>query len=327
MASIRRWSRLVGAAVNCALLSGCPAQTGPAKREPSPVQETKRTAAPPDARAQKTQHDPPGTRRVGWGAGEQLTFTVRLFGIDGGRGAISVGEPSWHGARQSLKIRGLSETVPFVSAIQRLREEVVTRVDLHTLTPAHTVTERLRGERRRRIESDFEEPPLVVQYITQDQKTVRHNRRVPPPVFDLLTALYWLRTTELIPGRKLDARVLTGLTLYRVEVVPHPGERMMALGSARETQRLDGTAQEIQDSGLPRPTAPLKFSLWLSADATRIPLRAEGNTKLGPMRAVISSYGPASVPLVIGPPLIQKRWVQHGASTGRRAPLVNPVQK
>jgi hypothetical protein len=249
--------------------------------------------------------EPP--RALPFGAGESMTFSLRLAGIEGGRGALSVGAPRREKGRRTLKLRGLTESVPFISAFRKLREEVVTQIDLAGLHPLHHTSDRELASRRRKIVVRYE-PTRLLQTIERDGQLFRRERVVAAPVFDGASVLFALRAAALPTGARLSLRVVGGPHLYGVTLTVTGPERVLALGRLRDAIRLDGIAQEIDDRGQAvKGERPRRFSLWLGADPLRLPLRAVGDTKLGQAEASLTSFTPARRPLVGRPPRLGSR--------------------
>jgi len=238
---------------------------------------------------------------VAWGGGESMTFSVKLAGVEGGRGAISVGLPRTRAGRRSLKLRSLGETSEFISNFRRIREEDLVHLDLAGLLPLDWSADRTLNNRRRQLTTTFGAGPSIKQVMRQDGKTQEETRRISGgPVLEALSALFALRTARLTPGLRLRRLVLGGLSLYRVEIVVRGPEHIVVRDHPRDTIRLDGVARQIYDDGSDVPKEPpRKFSLWLGQDPARIPYRIRGETKLGSAEAVLTSYHPPRAPLKV----------------------------
>jgi hypothetical protein len=218
-----------------------------------------------------------------------MTFAIKLAGIEGGRGAISVGMPKTRAGRRSLRLRGLSESSPFFSAFRRIREEDLVHLDLGGLLPLEWTSHRTLGERQRKLVTIYGTP--IVQEVLQNGHSRRVLRRIGPPVLEGLSALFLLRSSPLVPGQRAEMRVLGGFNLYRVRLLVHGVDHILVRDRPRQTIRIVGEARQITDDG--REVAgerPRKFSLWLGQDRARIPYRARGDTKLGPAEAELTSY-------------------------------------
>jgi Protein of unknown function (DUF3108) len=238
-----------------------------------------------------------GPRRwVNWGHGEQMTYTVRLAGVEGGRAAISVGRPKQSKGRRTLQLRGLGETVPFISTFSKMSEEVLTTIDLAGMTPLLSKADRkASGKRKDRYIETLYVPSSfkVAQQIKRRGRVARRTRRINRPLHDGISALYALRSLRWPLGASRTFLVLAGNSLYRVELRAAAKERLYTKLGARDTVRLDGIARRIFDNmQLIKRKRPRSLSIWLTSDAARIPVKVVGQTLIGPIEASISSYVP-----------------------------------
>jgi len=238
-----------------------------------------------------------GPRRwVNWGHGEQMTYTVRLAGVEGGRAAISVGRPKRRNGRRTLQLRGLGETVPFISTFSKMSEEVVTTIDLAGMTPLLSKADR-KGSgkgRNRNIESLYVPSSYEVgQVIKRRGRTARRTRHIKRPLHDGISALFALRSMSWPLGARRSLLVLAGNSLYRIELRAAAKERLYTKLGARDTVRLEGIARRIFDNmQLIKRKRPRSLAIWLTADAAQIPVKVVGQTIIGPIEASISSYAP-----------------------------------
>jgi len=236
-------------------------------------------------------------RRVGWGGGERMTYTVSIAGVSGGRVAMAVGKRQRRGS--SLNIRALGEAVPLIASFHRMWEELITRVDLSSLLPISSSSNREVGQKKRRVKTSFGQPLMhngrqVKQDIVLNQKKLQRHRRMRRPCFDPLTALYALRSVPLKPGARMELEILAGMALWRVSLrVNKDPERIYTARGPRQAIRVDGVGHRIYDNGRLMPKkVPRKVSLWFSTDPSRIPFRMQGETKLGLLQADLSTHHP-----------------------------------
>ena len=230
-------------------------------------------------------------RKVGWGSGERLTYRVSLAGVWGGRAAMSVGKVRGKGRRATLSIRGLGETVPFISAIRYMREDLTTSVRLRDLAPLKQVADRKAPNRDRVLKTTFGES--IAQVLISDGKSHGRTRNVAPgraPI-DAITALFALRSEPLKVGDAFTMRVVNGTSMMLVEARVTGLERIYIDGKGHNTVRVEGTGQKIRDDGSPWPKRPpRRLAIWFSRDNARVPVRVEGDTALGKVVALITSY-------------------------------------
>ena len=230
-------------------------------------------------------------RKVGWGSGEHMTYRVSLAGVWGGRAAMSVGKVEGKGSRASLRIRGMGETVPFISAIRHMREDLTTSVRLKDLRPLSQVADRKAPNKDRLLKTTFGAD--LKQLLTHQGKTYRRTRRVTgnSSLLDPITALFALRSVKLNKGKAFNMRVVNGTSLMQVEARVTGRERIFIDGKAHDTWRIEGTGQKIRDDGTPWPDkAPRHLAIWFSSDRAQVPVRVEGDTRFGKVVALLSSY-------------------------------------
>ena len=264
----------------------------PAARKPTPSRRP----------ARRTRKRTRQRRRVGWGAGEQMTYSVMVAGVEAGRAALSVGRPRTRKGVRTLSIRGFGETNPFISTFLRVKEELITLVNLAGLLPLRASSNRESSNKQRKLATSFGSKQ-VLQKIERPGRTYQRRRIIAGPRFDPISTLYALRSVRLSRGARLRLRMLSGATLYRLELRVLGEERIYTTLGPRDALRVGGVALRITDHGeVIKGKAPRKVSLWLSADRRRIPLRLVGDTKLGVVQADISSYRPPRSGLTVEKP-------------------------
>ena len=269
------------------------------------VQPPQKKAAKVVREAKKKAPAPVVRRSVGWGAGEQMTYSVKIAGVEAGRVALSVGRPSRKEGVRTLSIRGAGETIPFFSTFHRMKEEIVTLINLSGVLPVRSTSRREAPKKNRMLATSFEPKTLLHKIERPGRKEYQRRRIIVGQRFDPISTLYALRSVPLPKGAKLSMLMLSGTTLYRLELEVQGKERIYTTLGPKNTHRVGGVALRITDQGkVIKSRAPRKVRMWLSADRRRIPLRLVGDTKLGLVEAIISSYRPPRWGLTVGKPLI-----------------------
>lgn len=259
-----------------------------------------RAAAPGPQPRRSARSQPPARapRRVGWGSGETLTYRAYLAGVEIGRAAVTVG--SVRGREDRVIFRAQGETNHFIRLLYELREELRAVADLNGLRPLRAFSHRVKRSTTRKVITVH--GTLARQIIERGapravapppQRTVQRRRFARHP-FDPLTALYHLRSVDLSEGGSLRFTILAGTALHAVELRHGATERLRTAIGPRECIRLEGWAQRVYDNGQPMLNKPRRrVSIWLTADALRIPVRAEGDTDVGFVDVSIHSFEPA----------------------------------
>ena len=271
----------------------------------------KKAVKPPTARkpihkkaARRPRRAP--RRYVGWGAGEQMTFSIKMAGVEAGRVALAVGRAHTHKGARRISIRGAGETIPFFSTFHRMKEEIITLVDLAGVLPIRSTSTREAPKKNRKLFSNFVDGKHLLQKIERpNRKNYQRRRIIAGPRFDPVSTLYALRSIPLRKGAKLSLRMLSGTALYRLDLTVEGRQRIYTRLGPRDSYRIGGVARRITDRGrVIKHKRSRSVRMWVSADGRRVPLRLIGDTKLGIIEARITSYRPPRRGLAVQQPAI-----------------------
>jgi len=214
--------------------------------------------------------------------GESLTYRVQVHGIESGRAALAVGKPGREKAHRVVPLRGAIEPSPAFRAFVPFRADMVSYVDKTAGIPRRTLSTRTVDKKDVRLETRYLDGEIEVR---QDGgKPARLRVRPDAGTHDLLTALWSLRSRAHPKGERLRMRVLDGRAEHRVEIVAGGVEPLETAVGSIAAQRFDGRWRG------PGRRAARTFSLWLSTDEARLPLRLEGDTRLGLARFDLIAY-------------------------------------
>jgi hypothetical protein len=83
---------------------------------------------------------------------------------------------------------------------------------------------------------------------------------------------------------------LGGLRVWRTDVRVEAREEIDGALGKRQALRITGVSRRMAGSRPDRRHKPRTFTLWLSEDAERIPLRIVANTEYGDIQVTASSY-------------------------------------
>ncbi|MGB8508092.1 MAG: DUF3108 domain-containing protein [Pyrinomonadaceae bacterium] len=152
------------------------------------------------------------------------------------------------------------------------------------------------GKRIRQSEAVFDRAANKIEWTERDpNNTGEPPRVVTAPLggamFDIISALYFLRTQNLEPGRTLDLIVSDSAQVYHVPTqVFAERKKMKSVVGKVSVVRLD-----IGLFGQNRPVAgDGKMSLWVTDDARRIPLRARMSNNMGTLDISLKSINTAA---------------------------------
>lgn len=139
------------------------------------------------------------------------------------------------------------------------------------------------GKRVRQSEALFDRERGQISWTERDPNDPnRPARVVNSPLgdasFDIISAIYYLRTQPLAPGRRLELSVSDSGRVYRIPVtVAAEKKRMKSVVGRVSTLRLDvgmfGQGRLIENEG--------SMTIWMTDDARRLPIRARVSAEPG----------------------------------------------
>jgi uncharacterized protein DUF3108 len=122
---------------------------------------------------------------------------------------------------------------------------------------------------------------------------------------DLQSAMLLLRSWRPRLGELGYFYVVLGRRLWRVDVTSAGPQVLKTEGSPRLTHRIDGVAARLWE---PSQAAPRHFTLWLSEDADRVPVRMLADASFGEVTMTLTDRGsggpecaPRPLPLASAP--------------------------
>lgn len=158
-------------------------------------------------------------------------------------------------------------------------ESIVEPLSFHILRAA---TRDEQGTRLRTSETVFDRTHNLLTWTERNPHDPQSQPRVvATPLggasYDLLSAIYFLRTQTLEPGRTFDLVVSDSGAVYHIPVKVGERKRLKSVVGRVPTVRVDieifGAHRLVDRSG--------EMSLWITDDARRLPVRVRVNTDLG----------------------------------------------
>ncbi len=184
----------------------------------------------------------------------------------------------------ALKLTGDISTRGFFSKLFNLhfheRMESTIEPDAFTVQKTNRLDEQ--GKRRRESETLFDQANGKLVWVERDPANTAAGARsvtttFTGKVYDILSAIYFLRTRRLEVGKTFEVTISDSGRLYRVPVKVIEKKRLKTVLGRVEVVRLDPDLQGpdgmIRDQG--------QLSLWLTSDSRRIPVAARLKTEYG----------------------------------------------
>ncbi len=226
--------------------------------------------------------------------GEELTFQIRWLGLPVAKARLSVEGPlAWEG-RQVFRYRLRLTTLGLVHRIYPVKDTAESYADAALLFSHRIDIHQIEGYSYRSHKWFLFEGPRVI--YGRPGKPPTHYE-TPGEVLDALSAFYKIRAQAQRPGEEAEIRVFDRRKTRRVRLRVSREEWLDSLWGPVRTFLVE--PEFIEDEALNRKG---RAWIWVTADPSRIPVRVESRTFVGPLVAhLIETGGLASGPLARAP--------------------------
>lgn len=188
------------------------------------------------------------------------------------------------GNSYALKLTGDISSRGFFSKLFNLHfhERMESMVDPAGFTVRKTNRLDEQGKRRRESETVFDNETCKLVWVERDPNNAAAGVRsvttaFTGKVYDILSAIYFVRTQPLEVGKSFDVKISDSGRLYRVPVKVVEKKRLKTVLGRVDVVRLDpdlhGPDGMISEQG--------ELSIWLTSDSRRIPVAARLKTEYG----------------------------------------------
>lgn len=256
------------------------------------------TTLPPSAPAARPA--PTAAAEITLHPGEAMAFEVRLAGILAGEAQLAVGQLGAYDGHRAVVVKSRAATAGAAAMVRHIVDEATTVIDLDTGRPLALDTLVEQGDSKVTASAKFTDNVADITYMRSGEKQPHKLRldfakgiaAVPGvTVHDAISAMVQLRGWRAEPGTRRTVFVVGGRRLWRIDVT-YAGRE--AIGSAlgnRRAIRFTGESYRARRDFSPETARPTRtFTVWLSDDADRVPLKVVAATELGDIVMDLTEY-------------------------------------
>jgi hypothetical protein len=205
-------------------------------------------------------------------AGETLDYNLTWLRISGGAARMTIS-----GADDgTYRITSVAKSGAAVARFVKVKDEIETTVARSTFTT-------LRFIKRHDEKGEKKEDITTVEdgVATRRRKKVK-SVRVPTPVYDPISVIYYLRTLNLSPGATHELALVSDAKLYNVHVHVRRRERIQTPAGTFDTVMVEPS---MESGGVNREE---RLFVWYTDDERRIPVRIRTEIKVGAITATLT---------------------------------------
>jgi Protein of unknown function (DUF3108) len=237
--------------------------------------------------------------------GERLAYRLSLLGVEVGEYVVELERKG-----PQVQVVAATRATGLAAMLGQVRVELISLLDGATGLPVRISTREERGGEVGRWNVEVGAPLQAVEQAVGDlaspaahQVTLQVQRdegaataeaqRVRGALWDVNSAMMALRLVDGGAGSAWTFEALRTTMVWRVSV--EVSGRVMLAGALGKLPalRLDGNARQLRRDGEPGDEPLRRFSLWISADAARVPLRLQASTSYGDVLMELVEYAPA----------------------------------
>jgi len=211
-----------------------------------------------------------------FGTGERLTFDIYYGPLKAGTAQMEVGDRTLVRGRECLHVVSTAESGPVVSTFFRVRDRVESWIDLEHLRPVRYEKHLREGRYECDHVVDFFHDQGVARTANETLSISEHTR-------DALSSLYWVRTLDLEPGRRVLLSSTSPRRSYDLAVEVTHTERIRT--PAGEFDCVVVEPQLAEDGGIFKQKG--RMWVWLTDDALHLPVQMVSEVAIGSIKAVL----------------------------------------
>lgn len=237
---------------------------------------------------------------VGLNPGETMAFEVRLAGIVAGEAQLAVGAIGDYEGHRAVVVKSRAATAGAAALIKHVVDEATTVIDMDSGRPLALETLVEQGDSKTTATATFTDRIADITYRRSDERPPQpHSVRLDfgagaaqgLAVHDAHSAMAQLRGWRATPGASRTVFVVGGRRLWRIDVTYAGHDTIGSAIGNRRAIRYTGQSYRARRDFTPETARPSRtFTVWLSDDADRVPLKVTAKTELGDIVMDLTEY-------------------------------------
>jgi hypothetical protein len=209
----------------------------------------------------------------------QLDYLCGWAGLPAGRVEVRF----FHPAPDTCELDATAATIGFARALWRIDATHAARANVESLKPIDVHQREMYPSRTIQTDLDFDDAGVDrLRQSTNDKNPARHKRFDFQNLYDLQTALLYLRSQPLENGRVYHLVVYPANAPYLATVTVLGREQIKVKAGTYPAIKIDLRLEKVTNNMTLAPHGKFKHGTgWLSDDADRLPLRLNAQIFVG----------------------------------------------
>jgi hypothetical protein len=230
---------------------------------------------------------------VGLNPGETMTYEVKLDGVLAGQAQLAVGDIGDFEGHRAVVVKSRAETAGAAALIKKIVDEATTTIDMDSGRPLKLDTLVEQNGVTTTASADFVGSVATITYNKSNDPKPRTFKVDfgQVTVHDTHSAMAQIRGWRPTPGTTRTVFVVGGRRLWRIDVRYIGTETIGSSIGNRRAIHIDGASYRARANlGVESDKPTRTFSVWLSDDADRVPLKMTAHTELGDVTMDLTEY-------------------------------------
>ena len=229
-------------------------------------------------------------------AGETITWSVTFAGVQAARARMAIGQ-SDAGDKKQIVVRAEAQSAGLVSLLADSQESVTSWIDPASGVPTQTEFHSVDAGRTQRVSIAWS-PGKAEQVIARTktgeapgQPQTRMHLLPASPVYDNLSGLAALRAWDAHAGARATMWAFAGSRLWRTVIEAGAEEDIdTAVGKVRSRKLTAASVRMTSNLKEDTSKPPRTWTMWISTDERRIPVRIDAHLDFGDVVVKCTSY-------------------------------------
>ncbi len=234
--------------------------------------------------------------------GERMTYKLSLKGIELASYTLGVGDVAELDGKPAVVVEGHAKSVGLANLVAKVDDKFTSWIDVENGRPRRFQTDEYATNSDKDIEHaivDFakrqgDHVPVLF-HINDTEVAPEPQKVTQADVWDYNAFLVALRAWEAPDGAKISTEVFRSRFLWRIDVRVTGKTKLLTELGELPALRFDGHAVKLTREGAKFPdTDERDFTIWISDEGDRVPLKNTARTDYGDIEMVITDYQPGS---------------------------------
>lgn len=225
--------------------------------------------------------------------GEQMIYRISLHGIDVAEFTVSIGAATTLDGKPVIPVQTHAVSSLLLTLFHKVDDTLATWIDPTTGKPVAFRAKEMASAKSDAVEeTDVTFAPGKFQVkVLRDGQPIDEEQLVKHEIYDVPSMLVFVRGWDDAAGTKTTVDVMRSRTAWRVDFTIGDHEGVTTALGDLQAVRYDGEGVRILRSGEIDPDSDRRrFSMWISDDADRVPVRLVAHTDYGDIRMDLVDY-------------------------------------